>query len=133
MADPDHHCSSRVMQTSDTPQAPATALVQARFCRFRVGRRSVRDTPAHPPDNPALSPAHATAQARVRFRAPAGDPVIGSVAGRVDTGRQFRSLAWMVGWGSVLGDRVTLTCLLARPEAGGIPGAGPGRWPARPP
>jgi len=54
-------------------RCPLTPTGAGKILPLRVGRRGVRDTPAHPPDNPALPPAHATAQARVRFRAPAGD------------------------------------------------------------
>ena len=52
--------------------------------------------------------------------------VFGTHKGRAGASGQFRSLAWMAG-----GGRCWATGL-ARPQARGIPGAGRGRWPARP-
>ena len=89
-----------------------------------------RDTSAHPPDSQSC-------HGHARLRPGSGvcvrrGPVVVPVAGRAGTvvssarwpGWSDEGRCWRQGYRA---------CLLVRPRARGIPGAGPRRWPARPP
>ena len=85
--------------------------------------------------SPVTGPRHRSGQGSLPRACRGPSYRVSSRAGRPRSSVQVAGLDGRMG--SVLGERVTvlvcLTCLLAQPQAPGIPGAGPGRWPARPP
>ena len=91
-----------------------------------------RDTPAHPPDKPSPVTSHSTLRPGFASARPAGDQLPYQ-----QQGWPTRSSVQVAGPGRSDGVGVKRqgcrTRLLAQPQAPGIPGAGPGRWPARPP
>ena len=98
---------------------------------LRRRTRGGRDTPAHPPDKPSPVTGPATLRPGFASARPAGTSCRTSsrLADTVVSSGRRPGRSDEVG----VKRQGCRTRLLAQPQAPGIPGAGPGQWPARPP